>query len=139
MGCLRRDRAPARDLTVDVRQHTRSWLALAQPAHVRDAPRHVEARVAVAHAHASTRPGFTGHHERCEVVKTPGRWDDFDLHATRIRRDQASQWRQPRWMRPSASRSADVPASSVVIAAFITTSSLLVHNTLRPSAINRTH
>src|SRR4051812_29991540 len=86
MRCLGRDRAPAGDLTVDVRQHTRTWFALAQPAHVRDAPRHVQARVAVAHADASTRPRLARHHERCEVVKAPGGGYYVDLHATRIRK-----------------------------------------------------
>src|SRR4051794_40754142 len=102
MRRLRRDRAPAGDLTVDIRQHTRARLALAQSPHVRDARRHVEARVAVAHADASTRAGLAGHHERCEVVKAPGRWYDFDVHTTRIRRSRACRTRQPRWMRPSA-------------------------------------
>src|SRR6185437_7558960 len=50
---LRRDRAPAGRLAVDVGQHPRARFAGAQVAHVRDTAGHVEAGIAVRHADTS--------------------------------------------------------------------------------------
>ena len=85
VGGLRRDRAPAGDLAIDVRQDAGTWFAGAQRAHVRDPAGHVEAGIAVRHAHASACAWLARHHKRREVIPLPCRRQHLDPHASQDR------------------------------------------------------
>ena len=84
VGGLRRHRAPAGRLAIDVRQHSWAWFAGAQRAHVRDTAGHVEAGIAVRHADASACAWLARHHKRREILPSPSRRQHLDSHAPRI-------------------------------------------------------
>src|SRR3984885_5464439 len=84
VGGLRRDRAPAGHLAIDVGENTGARFALAQRAHVRDPAGHVEAGVAVHDADAPAAARLARHHERGEIIPPPAGRHHLDSHAPRI-------------------------------------------------------